>query len=172
MEWNSTFREENKCRFQTGPDFVLLSGLYLCQGSPDFTGSNLKLTYGLSPRPGSYLNYSRLVHRKLCSKHESNYQLQSGNWMATGKIIWDTRGVGGKGSRGRSGERTMICVVIKRRRSIVIEQAGLEDKVNAGCLPLCWGMLSIDLLLSLQKMSLTDKMHIGRGRRASDGSGD
>jgi len=44
---------------------------------------------------------------------------------------------GREGSRGRSGERTMICVVIKKRRSIVIEQAGLEDKANAGCLPLC-----------------------------------
>lgn len=96
---------------------------------------------------------------------------QAIEWLQK-KIIWDTGGVGGKGSRGRSGERTMICVVIKRRRSIVIEQAGLGAKANAGCLPLCWGMLSIDLLLSLQKMTLTDKMNIGRGRRASDGSGD
>jgi len=44
---------------------------------------------------------------------------------------------GGEGRRGKRGERTMICVVIKKRRSIVIEQAGLEDKANAGCLPLC-----------------------------------
>lgn len=30
----------------------------------------------------------------------------------------------------------------------------------------------MDLLLSLQKMSLTDKMNIGGERRAFDGSGD
>lgn len=55
------FREENKCRLQIGEDFVLLSGLPTCQGTPDFTNVNLNLTYGLSPRPESYLNYSRLA---------------------------------------------------------------------------------------------------------------
>lgn len=73
------FGEENKCRLQIGQDFVPLSGLYSRQGTPDFTDANLNLTYGLSPRPGSYLNYSRLVRRKLCSKQEFNYQLQSGS---------------------------------------------------------------------------------------------
>lgn len=74
------FREEIKCRLQIGQDFVPLSGLYSHQGTPDFTpDTNLNLTYGPSPRPASYLNYSRLVHRKLCSRHESNYQLQSGD---------------------------------------------------------------------------------------------
>lgn len=73
------FREENKCRLQIGQDFVLLSGLPSRQGTPDFTNVNLNLTYGLSPRPESCLNYSRLACGKLCSKHESNYQLQSGN---------------------------------------------------------------------------------------------
>lgn len=103
VKWNLTFREESKCRFQTGQDFVLLSGLYLSQGTPDFTDSNLNFTYGLSPRPGSYLNYSRLVHRKLCSRHESNYQRQSGNWMATEKITWDTGGWEGRKAGGGVG---------------------------------------------------------------------
>lgn len=55
------------------------------------------------------------------------------------------------------GQRTMICVIISKRRSVVIEQTGFHDSANVGGLPLHGRMLSIDLSFYYQGCHLVTR---------------